>query len=274
VTLTVAVDSVDAITGLAAAAQGAGRTVRVYIELDLGMRRVGVPTVDGAVALAREAADTAGITYAGICFYPGQVRGPMADDDPALLALYAQIERVATALDRAGLAPGAVSGGSTPTAWRTHEVPRLTEFRPGTYVYNDRTSVAGGACTPDDCALTVLATVISTTVPGQAVIDAGSKALGREPVRGAHAEGFGSVLGHPDVLVTRMWEEHGVLDFTSHAWKPTVGDRVRIVPNHVCIVTHLFDSVAGVRGSDVEVTWPVAARGRERRVSADSAVER
>ena len=89
------------------------------------------------------------------------------------------------------IAPGcirpSVSGGSTPTLWHTHELDGVTEFRPGTYVYNDRTTAAIGACSWDDCALTVLATVVSTAVPGQAVIDAGSKSLGREPMRGADA---------------------------------------------------------------------------------------
>ena len=107
--------------------------------------------------------------------------------------------------ERAGVRPPVVSGGSTPTLWRTHELSGVTEFRPGTYVYNDRTTAAIGACDWDDCALTVLATVVSTAVPGQAVIDAGTKSLGREPMRGTDtADGFGCVLGHPDVVV----EEH------------------------------------------------------------------
>ena len=148
--------------------------------------------------------------------------------------------------------------------FRSHEIKGLTEIRPGTYVYNDRTTAAIGACSWDDCALTVLATVVSTAVPGQAVIDAGSKALGREPLRGAAGEGFGALLDRPDVVVSRMSEEHGILDLSATDWRPQVGDQVRIVPNHVCIVTHLFDSVYGVRDTRVETRWAVDARGRER----------
>ena len=155
-----------------------------------------------------------------------------------------------------------MSGGSTPTLFRTHELRAVTEFRPGTYVFNDRTTAAIGACDWEDCALTVLATVVSTAVPGQAVIDAGAKALGREPMRGQPDEGFGVLLEHPDVVVKAMSEEHGILDLARTTWKPRVGERVRVIPNHVCIVVHLNDVVFGVRGSDVEASWPVAARGR------------
>ena len=114
-----------------------------------------------------------------------------------------ELQRVARARQSTrSIAPAfirtSVSGGSTPTLWRTHEIDGVTEFRPGTYVYNDRTTAEIGACDWDDCALTVLATVVSTAVPGQAVIDAGTKALGREPMRGTDAaDGFGCVLGHP-----------------------------------------------------------------------------
>src|SRR5262249_50899243 len=136
---------------------------------------------------------------------------------------------------------------------------------PGTYVYNDRTTAEIGACGADECALTVLATVISTSVPGQVVVDAGCKALGREPVRGVSGEGFGAVLGRPEVVVKSMSEEHGILDLEHTSWRPRVGERVRIVPNHVCIVVHLHETMYGLRGEAIETQWPVAARGREGR---------
>jgi D-serine deaminase-like pyridoxal phosphate-dependent protein len=262
--LTVAVDSVAALDGLAAAAAQAGRAVGVYVEIDLGLHRVGVATPADAVALARAVRTRAPLEYAGLCFYPGHLREPLTSGDPALAALAHHLDEFLQALDDAGASPAVVSGGSTPTIWHSHEVPRVTEIRPGTYVYNDRTTAAIGACAWEDCALTVLATVVSTAVPGQAVLDAGTKSLGREPVRGAAGEGYGQLLEHPDVLVTKMWEEHGVVDLSRSDWRPQVGERVRIVPNHVCIVTHLFDTVHGARGDVIDTTWPIAARGRER----------
>ena len=262
VRLTMALDSAKAIEELAAAAKEHDRAVAVYVELDFGMHRVGVQSVDDAIALARLVRQSAPLEYAGIAFYPGHIREHTSDQDAAIERLSAQVASAVTAMDRAGVRPRVVSGGSTPTAWRSHEISGVTEIRPGTYVYNDRVTAEVGACEWDDCAFTVLATVVSTAVPGQAVIDAGSKALGREPMRGATGEGFGVLLEHPDVMVKQMSEEHGILDLSRSSWKPDVGERVRVIPNHVCIVVHLNDLVYGVRGDVVETSWAVAARGR------------
>jgi D-serine deaminase-like pyridoxal phosphate-dependent protein len=262
VSIVTALDSVEAIDWVANAASGASRTVRVYIELDVGMHRVGVAEAERVVELAVRVAGESSLEYAGICFYPGHIREAVGDQGEKITALNDKLSEVITALERAGLKPPVVSGGSTPTAWHTHEMPLVTEFRPGTYVFNDRTTAAVGACKWDDCAFTVLATVVSTAVPGQAVVDAGSKALGREPMRGVAGEGFGALVGHEDVLVSAMSEEHGILDLSKTAWRPRVGDTVRIVPNHVCIVVHLNDVLYAVDGDRVTGVWPVAARGR------------
>jgi D-serine deaminase-like pyridoxal phosphate-dependent protein len=262
VRVTVALDSVQAVDEIGHAARAAGRTVGVYVELDVGMHRVGVPGLEDALALAARVDAVRGLELAGVAFYPGHVRESVEQQDTALRRLGDALHDALGRFRAAGHAVPVVSGGSTPTLWRTHELPGVTEFRPGTYVYNDRTTAAIGACAWEDCALTVLATVVSTAVPGQAVIDAGTKALGREPVRGAEGEGFGQLLEHPEVVVARMSEEHGVLDLSGSTWRPVVGERVRVVPNHVCIVVHLNDLVYGVRGDAVETSWPVAARGR------------
>ena len=262
VRLTVALDSPQAIAEMGRAASDAGRRVSVYVELDLGMHRVGVAGVDEAIALARRVRDEPALDFAGIAFYPGHVREHVGDQDAKLHALGDALADALRRFAAAGVGARVVSGGSTPTLWRTHEIEGVTEFRPGTYVFNDRTTASIGACAWEDCALTVLATVISTAVPGQAVIDTGTKSLGREPVRGAEGEGFGQLLEHPEVVVQRMSEEHGVLDLSRSAWQPRVGEQVRVIPNHVCIVVHLNDLVHGMRNGRVETSWPVAARGR------------
>jgi D-serine deaminase-like pyridoxal phosphate-dependent protein len=263
VRVTVALDSMRALGEIAHAAHVASREIGVYIELDLGMHRVGTPRVDDAVALARAVRDRPPLRFAGIAFYPGHVREAVNDQAPKLEQLATSLRTALDAFERASVPAPVVSGGSTPTLWHTHEIAGVTEFRPGTYVYNDRTTAAIGACEWDDCALTVLATVVSTAVPGQAVVDAGTKALGREPMRGTDSsDGFGCLLGDRDVVVKSMSEEHGILDLSRTLWRPQVGDKVRIIPNHVCIVVHLNDVVAGLRGDVVETSWPVAARGR------------
>ncbi len=259
--LTVAVDSADSLPALAMAAKLARRELDVYVEVDLGMRRVGVTPGEEAVALARAVQSQPPLHFAGIMFYPGHVREMVTEQGAAIARLASELSDLHDRLLDAGLPPRVVSGGSTPLAWRIHEVAGVTEVRPGTYVYNDRTTAGIGACDWDDCALTVLATVVSTAVPGQAVVDAGTKALGREPLR-ADGDGWAALCDRPEVTVQRMSEEHGVLDLSQTDWRPRVGDRVRLVPNHVCIVTHLFDEIVGVRGDYVETSWPVEARGR------------
>jgi D-serine deaminase-like pyridoxal phosphate-dependent protein len=258
--LTVALDSIEVAEALAHAAGERDRTVGIYVELDLGMRRVGLPVIEDAVALARYVSKQAPLAYRGIAFYPGHIRAPVGQQDEEIARLSSGVRAAIEALDRAGLRPDVVSGGSTPTITKTHEIEGLTEIRPGTYAYNDRITQQTGVCSWDDCALTVLATVVSTAVPGQAVIDAGAKALGREPA--GPEDGFAALLERPEVTVQRLSEEHGILDLRSSDWQPTVGEQVRLVPNHVCIVVHLHEVIYGMRGDRIETSWPVSARGR------------
>ena len=158
-----------------------------------------------------------------------------------------------------GLPAAVVSTGGTPDLWRAHEVRAATEYRPGTYIYLDRFQVGQGVGTLADCALTVLATVVSRPTPNRVVLDAGSKALTSDTLG---LEGFGTLLGFPDAVLSRLSEEHGVADLGVPSATPAVGDLVRIVPNHACPVSNLFDTVALVRGETVEEIVPVAARGR------------
>jgi D-serine deaminase-like pyridoxal phosphate-dependent protein len=257
----VGLDSVSAVEALRAAGAKAlmSEPMGVLIEVDVGMRRCGVRDADAAAAIARACGD--GLVYEGIMFYPGHIREPVAEQDAALEALADQVTQFVTALGEAGLVPGIVSGGSTPTAFRSHHVPGQTEIRPGTYVFNDRTTAAIGACGWDDCAYTVLATVVSTAVPGQAVVDAGSKALSSDELRAAGYGGYGQLLDRPDVAVARLSEEHGILDLSSTDWRPRVGERVRIIPNHVCVSVNLQPVLYGVREGVVVREWTPEARG-------------
>lgn len=261
VRLAVGLDSREALAALDATAAAAGRTFGVLVELDAGMGRLGVQTPADAVALARAAAEARGLEYRGVMFYPGHVRAPVAEQGAALAALSARLGGFLDALDAAGLAPAVVSGGSTPTQWRSHEVAGLTEIRPGTGIFNDRTTAAIGACAWEDCAYSVLATVVSTAVPGQAVIDAGSKALSREELRGPGG-GYGALLERPEVVVASVSEEHGLLDLGASDWRPRVGEQVRVVPNHVCVSVNLQEQLWAVRGQRVLGAWGVRGRGR------------
>jgi D-serine deaminase-like pyridoxal phosphate-dependent protein len=264
--LAVMLDSAEALAGVAEAARAAGREVEVVVEVDAGMGRLGVDVPAAAVALARGTVD-AGLPFRGVGFYPGHVRSRLAEQRGQLRAVSARLGAVREALAAAGLPPAVVSGGSTPTLWCSHEIDGLTEIRPGTSIFNDRSTALVGACAADELAYTVLATVVSTAVPGQAVVDAGSKALGREEAP-LGAAGFGALLERPEVTVRALSEEHGTLDLSQTDWRPRVGERVRIVPNHVCISVNLQEGLWLLEeGADAE--WsPVSARHRLHRSPA------
>lgn len=258
VDLKVALDSEAALRPLAAAARAAGRTVGILVEQDVGLGRVGLPTTTSVVALAREVAGTSGVAFRGVMFYPGHIRMEEAAQDEHLATVRARLLETVEGLQAAGLDPEIVSGGSTPTLWRSHEMGALTEIRSGSCIYFDREGVDVGVASLEDLAYTVLATVVSTAVPGRAVVDAGSKALAKE---GRGGDGFGVLLDRPDVRVVSLSEEHGVLEVGESGWAPEVGDRVRVVPNHVCVSVNLQDRLLA-RDGDEHRFLELEARGR------------
>jgi D-serine deaminase-like pyridoxal phosphate-dependent protein len=261
VRLAVGLDSAEALAVVASAARESGTRAGVLVEVDAGMHRVGVATPEAAVELARRAAGDEHLEYRGVMFYPGHVRAVAGDEDPVLRELSRALGGFRDALEAAGLPPSVVSGGSTPTLWSSHLITGLTEIRPGTNLFNDRTTAVVGACGWEECAYSVLATVVSTAVPGQAVVDAGSKALAREELRG-EGGGFGALLDRPEIVVRALSEEHGILDLSGTAWRPRIGERVRVVPNHVCVSVNLQERLWGVRGGGIVTEWDVTGRGR------------
>lgn len=256
--LKVALDAGEVLRPLADAARRAGRTVGVLVEVDMGLGRVGLQTPDQVRVLAAEARELEGVAYRGVLFYPGHIRTSVAEQDAHLAALAERLRVTLAALEAEGLSSEIVSGGSTPTLWRSHEVPRMTEIRSGSCIFFDREALAVGVAQPGDLAYTVLATVVSTAVPGHAVVDAGSKALAKE---GRGAEGFGVLLDHPEVVVSALSEEHGVLDVSATDWVPRIGDRVRIVPNHVCVSVNLQETLLAEADGDPTLL-AVEGRGR------------
>ena len=251
--VTVSVDSVEAARPISEAAKAAGIRIGVLAEVDAGLHRVGVqPAL--FIDLLRGLAQLDGIELRGMAFYPGHIK---SQDAAALAALSTLISGLVAEAKAAGFELPIVSGGSTPTEWHSHEVAGMNEIRPGTYIFNDRNTILSGACGWDDCAATIIATVVSTSVPGQFVIDGGSKTFSSDR---AAAEGFGVFLDAPDALFEKMNEEHGYVKHAGHTRK--VGDRVRILPNHICVAVNLHERVYGVRGEDVVETWTVDGRGK------------
>ena len=250
--MTVAADNATVIEGLPQAAAISGRTLSVVVECDTGRKRAGVETPAEAIALARQIAASKGLRFAGFMLYPTETGWAEAQKfyDEALAGVREH-----------GLDAAMVSTGGSPNLVNLGKLKGATEHRPGTYIYNDRMQVAAGVASLDDCALTIYSTVVSRAAPERGILDAGSKTLTSDT---GGLDGHGLILEHPEARIARFAEEHGFLDLTRSNTRPKVGDVVRIVPNHVCVVVNMMDEVVMVRGDEILGTLPVAARGKLR----------
>ncbi|AHY51231.1 D-TA family PLP-dependent enzyme [Bradyrhizobium japonicum] len=250
--MTVAADNSTVVAGLPKAAAASGRPLSVVVECDTGRKRAGVETPAEAIALAREIAGSKGLEFAGFMLYPTETGWADAQKfyDEALAGVRAN-----------GLDAKIVSTGGTPNLVNIGKLKGGTEHRFGTYIYNDRMQVAAGVATWDDCALHIYSTVVSRAAPERGILDAGSKTLTTDT---GGLDGHGLILEHPEAKIARFAEEHGFLDLSRSNTRPNVGDVVRIVPNHVCVVVNMMDEVVMVRGEEIIGTLPVAARGKLR----------
>jgi len=251
--VTVAADNPVVVASLTSAAIVSGRPLSVVVECDTGRKRAGVETPAEAIALAREIAASKGLLFAGFMLYPTETGWAEAQKfyDAALAGIRA-----------VGLQAAITSTGGTPNLKNIGKLKGATEHRPGTYIYNDRMQVAAGVATFDDCALTIYSTVVSRAGHDRGILDAGSKTLTSDT--GGGLDGHGLILEHPQARIARFAEEHGFLDLSASNTRPEIGDVVRIVPNHVCVVVNMMDEVVMVRGEEIVGTLPVAARGKLR----------
>lgn len=255
VKLRIGFDSAEAAERLGLAVEGSGRALEVLIEVDCGARRSGVdPRAAGEVA---GRAQRYGLRVVGVFTYAGhgdrslEARSRGSDDEIDAL------DRAAASLRQAGIEPKVVSAGSTPTALLSARAP-VTESRPGEYVFYDEKKVRLGVCKPTDVALFVATTVVSTAVPGQVIIDAGHKALGRE---GSPELGYGNVPAIPGSFLRSLNEQHGYLAIPEDARRPNIGEVLTIVPNHACPIVNLFAEYVVTEHEGVVARWPVDARG-------------
>ena len=249
-TVTVAADNPTVVAGLPRAAELSGRTLNVVVECDTGRKRAGVETPAEAVALAKDIAARPGLSFAGFMLYP---------PEDAMEVTQKFLDEATAGVRQAGLTPRIVSTGGTPNVANLGRIKGTTEHRAGTYVFNDRMMLACGAATMDDLALHVVATIVSRAGPERGIVDAGSKTLTSDT---GGLDGHGLILEHPEARIAKFAEEHGFLDLARCNDRPKVGDVVRIVPNHVCVVVNMVDRLVATRGDEIVGEIPVAARGR------------
>ncbi len=236
----VALDSVEAARGLPG--------VPALVEVEVGVGRCGVQTSEDLVRVAQACSD-----FRGIFYWPSWL------DEDGFAKARARIDAHIAALKAAGFETKVLSGGSTPGAGKTPLIPRTTEIRPGTYVFYDASSMEARCAVEADCALRVLVTVVSTAVPGQAVIDGGSKTFSNDVTKGPGTHGH--FVGRPWSM-SKMNEEHGYVTLQGAA--PRVGEKVWVIPSHVCTTVNMHDEIHYGRDGRVEGAWKVAARGRVR----------
>jgi len=242
--VTVSADHPTVIAGLSDAAKASDMRLNIMVDLVTDLQRTGAPVAE-VVTLAQKIDDDENLHFAGLLVYPSN---PSVRPD---------VQEALYALNHAGIGVNSVSGGGTGAALVAHEMPELTELRVGTYVFNDWGTVCKGWASFDDCAMTVMATVVSRPTQDRTILDCGSKTLSSDAFEG----GYGYIVEYPDSRIYQLNEEHAYVDMSACPERPTIGERVHVIPVHTCVVTNLHNQIYGVRGEEVEVTWPVAARG-------------
>ncbi len=267
--LTVNVDSEHQARGLSAAAVAAGAAIRVQIEIDTGLHRVGLDPADhaGIAAFARAIDALPAVELDGLTTHRGKfgerlgrmTNAEAGHEEGSILV------GLAERLRAAGHPTPNVTAGGTVTGPGVAEVPGVTEVRAGTYVFSDAMQVAAGSAQADDVALSILATVISTRRAGWTTVDAGSKTFSgdRGVVDVSAADGGISDCVDLDATVMRVTEEHGMVRLGPGV-SVEVGQKLRFMPYHVCTAVNLADQLVGVRDGVVETVWPIRARGTTR----------
>ncbi len=260
----VAVDSFEVARGLNVAMEEAGKTLDVIIEVNTGQARAGI-LVEEVVPLAeRMRVELPNIRVVGVMTHEGHAGA--ADDVEELQALAndagQKIVKVADLLRDAGFDISTVSVGSTPAAFVTTETEGITEMRPGTYVFQDNTIFRFGWHGPENCALRILATVTSRPAPDRAILDTGSKVLTMDPSK--WKPGYGYIVEYPEAVIENLSEEHGWVRLPESMQGMQIGEKVQIIPNHVCPTVNLTDELYLIRDEEVVEVWPVIARGKVR----------
>ncbi len=270
--LSIIVDDLEVARGWSDAMIAAGKKLDVLVKVDVGFHRCGIDAQSPrAMEMLRAVADLSGLNFRGLLSHAGHsyLTKSLEELEEVAQVECAILTRIAKDLRAASVDVHEISVGSTPTARFAGKQPGITEMRPGNYVFFDRTQVGLDAARLEDCALGVVSTVVSRPVRHRVIFDAGSKTLTNDGLRG-----FNMLAGHglvypsletstpdPSIVIERLSEEHATARVTDACTlKP--GDRVRIIPNHSCVVANMTDEILGVEGLAVVERLTVDARGR------------
>jgi len=277
--------TVDSIEGARALSEAVGNGVilsdkplDVFIEVDVGFHRVGLPAGENVVHFALNIRDLPGIRIQGILTHAGHAHSAETPDQLLSIARSEAESMALTArmLSESGIRVDEVSIGSTPTSYVLDSFAGITEVRPGTYVFNDADLVGLGVVGLDDCALSVLTSVVSRPSPDRVVFDAGSKALSSDKQSKCKIPGYGIVRNYPDIWIERLSEEHAMAQVQPNVtakWNtnvsaraadriPEIGEKVQLVPNHACPAVNLYDRLVIVKDGTPTSEWSIQGRGK------------
>ena len=264
-TVRVSLDAVEVAEGVGRAGRDAGRDVPVLVDVDTGTHRMGRPPGAPTAELAVEIDRVPGVRVAGLITHAGHAYRSAGEDDLREVVGREVADLVDTA-DRCaklGLEIEEISVGATPTARLEAEQEGVTEIRPGTYVFNDVQQMRLGVATEATCAARVLVTVVARPTAERFVLDGGTKAFTSAGGDGPPLPGRGVVAGRPDLRIDFMNEEHAVGD-VEDGGDLAIGDRLEVIPLHVCSCVNMFDVAYGVCDGRVDRELAIAGRGRMR----------
>lgn len=260
--ITVAFDSLEVAKGISQAAVDAATQINALVEMDTGTGRCGVKPGADLTTLCRAVENLPGLRFGGLMTYQGYIAGTTAERQAMMRAEGDQLQTILDNLRDAGLECDVVSGGTSPSLFFTHFAEPLTESRAGTYVFNDRNMVSSGAVNWEDCAMRIAVTVVSTAVPGQIIVDGGSKTFTSDT--NSTFPGFGRFVEDPELVLLKMNEEHGYTRLNGSTQRHRIGDRLHVIPNHVCVAMNMHDEVWVHRNGQIVDQWKIAARGKVR----------
>lgn len=256
----VSLDSIEVAEGLAAVGRESGTDVEILAEVDTGLGRCGRPPGRPTVELVKDLSGLRGVRVVGLLTHAGHAYRSASEAERRSIALREGLDLVETAerCEREGISIREISVGSTPTARDAETVPGVTEIRPGTYVFNDAAMIRLGVATTASVAARILVTVVSRPAGERFVVDGGTKCF--------TSDGMGSVPdwivvdGRPDLHMEFLTEEHGVGRCSGEGL--AIGDRLEMIPSHICSAVNMFDVAFGVRDGKVVEELPIAGRGK------------
>lgn len=260
------VDSYESAASISRACVNAGITLELRLEIDTGMHRTGIP-YEKAVYEAEKIASLPGVLLQGIFTFRGMIYDGKTDVDCKKCGVQEgqMMSDLAKEIRAQNIPIQDVSVGSTPTGEFCAAVDGVTEIRPGTYIFQDMMQVNTHACscTEDDVAAVILSQVVSTCKPEVAVIDCGCKSISTDVELGKFPyalNGYGTIVDHPELKLSRLSEEHGMLSSDGEIHLQT-GQILKIIPNHICPTVNLYDHVYLMRDNKIYGKYNVAARG-------------